>query len=113
MLCGDLWKEIQERGHMYMELIHFAAQQKLIQYVKQWHSSFLKKCREGAMCRFKDPFSWMAGSLGGVSAVDAGQNWACLSIQLDSIQKSSISSLQPFWHQGLVSRKTVFARTVG
>ena len=36
MLCGDLDpKEIQERGHMYMELIHFAAQQKLMQYVKQ------------------------------------------------------------------------------
>ena len=113
MLCGDLWKEIQERGHIYMELIHFAAQQKLIQYVKQWYSSFLKKCREGAMCRFKDPFSWMAGSVGGVFAVDAVQDWACLSIQLDSIQKSSISSLQPFWHQGLVSRKTVFAWTVG
>ena len=71
-----------------MELIHFAAQQKLIQYVKQWYSSFLKKCREGAMCRFKDPFSWMAGSVGGVFAVDAVQDWACLSIQLDSIQKS-------------------------
>ena len=61
------------------------------------------------MCRFKDPFSWMAGSLGDVSAVDPRQDWACLSIQLDSIQSllSAVSNLfdtrdrfhgRQFWH---------------